>query len=112
MRIDGNAAAVVGDGQKSVGTEFDLDEGRVSGQRLVHGVVDHFGEQMVQRLFVGSTDIHAGAAAHRLEAFEHLDVGGGVGVFGATRTGGGLRGRAAPGIRRPKQIAGGLRFGV
>ena len=46
----------------------------VARQRLVHRVVDDFGEQMMQRLFVGAADIHAGPAAHRLEAFEHLDI--------------------------------------
>ena len=74
MRIDRNAAAVVGDGEESVGAQFHLDEGGVARQRLVHRVVDDFGEQMMQRLFVGAADIHAGPAAHRLEAFEHLDV--------------------------------------
>ena len=63
--------------------EFDFDEGGVARQRLVHGVVDDFGEQMMQRLLVGAADIHAGPAAHRLEAFEHLDVGGGIAGLGA-----------------------------
>ena len=54
--------------------EFDLDEVGVARQRLVHGVVDDFGEQMMQRLLVGAADIHAGPAAHRLEAFQHLDI--------------------------------------
>ena len=92
MRIDRDAAAVVGDGQKAVGAQFDLDEGGMPGQRLVHGVVDDFGEQMMQRLFVGAADIHAGAAAYRLEPFEHLDIGRGVAglrVAGARRGPGG-----------------------
>ena len=33
------------------------DPARVTGQRLVHGVVDDFGEQVVQRLLVGAADI-------------------------------------------------------
>jgi hypothetical protein len=37
-------------------------------------IVDHFGEQVMQRLFVGAADIHARAAAHRLEPFQDLDV--------------------------------------
>ena len=109
MRIDRDAAAVVGDGQKAVGAKFDLDERRMPGQRFVHGVVDDFGEQMVQRLFVGAADIHAGAAAYRLEPFEHLDIGRGVaglGVAGARR---GLRRGAA--LRfRSEQVVGGLGF--
>ena len=55
------------------------------GQRLVHGVVDDFGEQVMQRLFVGAADIHAGAAADRLEPFEHLDVGRGIAGLGTAR---------------------------
>ena len=89
MRIDRNAAAIVGDGDKAVGLHLDLDPVGVTGQRLVHGVVDHLGEQVMQRLLVGAADIHAGAAADRLEPFQNLDVLGGVAGFAA-----GARGRA------------------
>ena len=75
VRVDRDAAAVVGDGQEAVGRKLDVDEGRMAGDRLVHRIVDHLGEEMVQRLFVGAADIHAGTPAHRLQAFEHLDVG-------------------------------------
>ena len=109
MRIDRDAAAVVGDGQKTVGGQFDLDEGGVPGQGLVHGVVDDFGEQMVQRLFVGAADIHAGPAAHRLQAFQHLDVGRGIAGLGAGRPRGGL-GRGAALRFRPKEVVGGFGF--
>ena len=54
----------------------DLDEGRMAGDRLVHRVVDHLGEEMMQRVGVGAADIHARAAAHRLEPLQHLDRGG------------------------------------
>jgi len=80
---DRDAAPVVGDGDEAVRLHGDLDPGRVAGERLVHGVVDHLGEEMVQRLLVGAADVHAGPAAHRLEAFEHLDIPGGVAGFGA-----------------------------
>jgi hypothetical protein len=63
---------------KAVGFHLDLDPVGVAGQRLVHGVVDDFGEQVMQRLLVGAADIHAGAAAHRLKPFQHLDVLGGI----------------------------------
>ena len=88
MRIDRNAAAVVGDGDKAVGLHLDLDPVGVAGERLVHGIVDHLGEQMMQRLLVGAADIHAGPAAHRLEPLQNLDVLGGIA---------GLAGRAARG---------------
>jgi hypothetical protein len=69
-----SSADFFGDGDEAVGLHLDLDPVGVAGQRLVHGIVDDFGEQVVQRLLVGAADIHAGTPAHRLEAFEHLDV--------------------------------------
>ncbi len=62
--------------RKPSGVELDLDAGGVAGDRLVHGVVEHLGEEMVQRLLVGAADIHAGPAADRLQPLQHLDVGG------------------------------------
>ena len=53
--------------------QLDLDEGGVAGHRLVHGIVDHLGEEVVQGLLVGAADIHAGPAANRLQALQHLD---------------------------------------
>ena len=83
VHVDRDAAAIVGDGHKAVSLHLDFDEGGMARQRLVHRIVDHLGEQVVQRLLVGAADIHAGAAAHRLEAFEHLDVSGAVAALGA-----------------------------
>ena len=83
MRIDRNAAAVIGDGDEAVRLHLDFDPVGVAGQRLVHRIVDHFGEQMMQRLLVGAADIHAGTAANRLEPLQHLDMFGGVAGFGA-----------------------------
>ena len=37
---------------------------------------------MVERALVGAADVHAGAAADRLQPFEHLDRGGVVAVGG------------------------------
>ena len=51
MRIHGDAASVVGYGQKTLGIKLDIDEAGMAGHGLVHGVVDDFGEEMVQRLF-------------------------------------------------------------
>src|SRR6185437_16063819 len=81
MRVDRDTAAVVGDGQKAVGRELDLDEVGMAGQRLVHRVVDDFGEQVMQRLFVGPADVHAGAAPNRLQPLQYLDVARGIAGF-------------------------------
>jgi hypothetical protein len=105
MRIDGNAATVVSDGNVALGVERDLDEGGVAGYGLVHRVVDHFREEMVKRLVVGTADIHAGPAAHRFEAFEDLD---GRCVVIARRVGG-LLGALRGAFRRRRSRA--VRFG-
>ena len=71
--LHGNAAAVIGDRQEAFGIEMNLDEIGVTGDGLVHGVVDDFGEEVVQRLLVRAADIHSGTHAHRLEALKHAD---------------------------------------
>jgi hypothetical protein len=78
MWINRNAAAVVVDGDKAVGRHLDFDPVGMACERLVHGVVDHLGEQVMQRLLVGAADIHARPAAHRLEALQHFDMLGGI----------------------------------
>ena len=80
MDVDGNAAAIVGDGAGAIGVERDGDAVGMAGERFVDGVVDDFIDHVMQaRTIVGVADIHAGALAHRIEAFEHLD---GIGVVG------------------------------
>ena len=95
MRVDRDAAAVVGDGDEAVGLDLDLDEMRMPGERLVHGVVDHLGEEMMQRLLVGAADIHAGPPAHGLEPLQHLDMLRGVAAFGPAAASGRLGRRLA-----------------
>ena len=75
MGVDRDSAAVVGDGQAVAGLERDFDAGGMAGDRLVHRVVDDLGGEVMERALVGAADVHAGAAADRLEAFEDLDRG-------------------------------------
>ncbi len=52
----------------------DQDVVAVAGQGFVDGVVHHFEDQVVQaRAIGGVADVHAGALAHGLQAFEDLD---------------------------------------
>ena len=50
----------------------------MAGHGLVHGVVEQLGDEVMQGALVGAADEHARAPADRLQALEHLDVGGGV----------------------------------
>ena len=87
MRVDGDAAPVVAHRHRVVGAELQIDETRVAGHRLVHGVVEELGDQMMHCRLVGPADIHAGAAANRLQALEDLDVAGRIVAAGG---GGGI----------------------
>ena len=86
MLVHRNAAAVVAHADGSVGRQLHLDARGVAGHRLVHGVVENLGEQVMHGACVGAADIHGGTAAHRLQALENLDVLGRIiGGHGAAR---------------------------
>ena len=76
--VDGDAAAVVGDGDAVVGMDDDLDLVGLAGERLVDRVVDHLVDQVVQPALPRGADVHARALADRLEALEDGDVLGAV----------------------------------
>jgi len=87
----GNAAAVVDDGNAVVGVDGDDDVVAHAGQRFVDGVVDDLEHHVMQAgAVLGVADVHAGAFAHGLQAFEDLD---GVGAVVAGARGDGLDGR-------------------
>jgi hypothetical protein len=87
MRVDRDAAPIVGNRQAIARFEQHLDTRRMARNRLVHGIVEHLGSKMVQRALVRAADIHAGATAHRLQPLQHLDRGGVVISGGCGRRG-------------------------
>ena len=96
--------------RKPSARELDIDEGRVAGDRLVHRIVDDLGEEMVHRLVVGAADIHARPPAHRLQPFQHLDVGGAVALAAVLGRGGALGRGLHQRIGRARGRAGRLRL--
>ena len=79
VHIGGDAAAVVGHGAAAVLVEDDEDLIAMARQGLVHRVVHHLVHQVVQTTGPGGADVHAWPLAHRLQAFQHLDLLGAVG---------------------------------
>ncbi len=78
-----DASAVVGHRDRVVGMDGHDDVVAVAGECFVDGVVDHLEHQVVQAGAVGGVaDVHAGALAHGLEAFEDRDRTFAVGVVG------------------------------
>src|SRR5690606_28470402 len=57
------------------------DRVAVSGERLVHRVVDDLVDEVVQASRTRGSDVHAGALAHRLETLENLNGIGAVLAF-------------------------------
>ena len=74
MLIHGNTAAVVIDRDGIVGMDPHLDSIAVTGQGLVHGVVDHLVNQVMQAAGAGGADVHAGAFANGFKPFKDLNV--------------------------------------
>ena len=76
--LDRNAAAIVTDGDGSVGVNGHLDARAVAGQMLVDGVVEHFKDAMVEATLIGVADVHSGALANSLQSLQLVDLGGTV----------------------------------
>jgi hypothetical protein len=117
VRIHGYAAAIIGDRDRAVFQHLDIDEAGMAGHGLVHRIVDHLGEEVVQGALIGAADIHARPPAHRLQTFEHLDRRGVVAGLGeravarrlglfAHRPGGARRygARFRPGLHRQRPV--------
>ena len=74
VNIHGNPAPVVADGNRVIRVNFDGHIVRVACQSFVDAIVHDFIDHVVQAgAVVSVTDIHAGAFANRLQAFENFD---------------------------------------
>ena len=83
--IDNSMDEAVAGHATFIGVEDHLDHLGVAGDRLVHGVVEHLGEQVVQGPLVGAADVHARPLADRLQTFKDLDVLGRIAAALADR---------------------------
>ena len=70
----GDAPPVVLDPAASVGQEGHNDAAGEPRHRLVHRVVHHLPDQMVETPRAGRSDVHAGPPAHGLQTRQDLDV--------------------------------------
>ena len=74
MDVDGDAAAVVGDGNGAVEIDLDADVLAMAGEGLVDRVVDELVDEMVQPLGAGVADVHAGPGPDVGGIAEDVDV--------------------------------------
>jgi selenocysteine lyase/cysteine desulfurase len=66
MRVDGNAAAIIGNGKRTISFQGHFNACRMARHGFVHRVVEDFGKQMVHRARIGAANIHAGPLANGL----------------------------------------------
>jgi hypothetical protein len=76
--VDGDAAAVVDDGDRVVDVNRHVDAVAIAGERFVDRVVDDFINEVVKSHVARRADVHRGAFAHGVPAFEDRDRGGAV----------------------------------
>ena len=71
---DRDAPAVIAYGDAGIGVDFDVYRVGMAGKGLIDSVIDDLIDHVVKtRTIVRVADIHAGAFANRLQAFENLD---------------------------------------
>ena len=74
VHIDRNATAVIGNGNRVIGMDPNLDVVAVTRKRFVDGVVDDFVHKMMKAARAGRSNVHTRTLAYRFEAFEDLNV--------------------------------------
>ncbi len=80
--VDRDAPAVVPHLDPAVGHQPDVDAGAEPRHRLVHRVVDHLPDEVVEPTRPGRSDVHRRAPPYRLQTLQHRDGGGVVGRAG------------------------------
>ncbi|MEY3597219.1 MAG: hypothetical protein RL543_1172 [Pseudomonadota bacterium] len=88
MHRSRDAAPIIADGDRAIGIQRDCYEIRKPCQSLVNGVVNDLVHHVVKaRAVIRIADIHSGAFADSIEAFQDLDRLGAIGGFGFGATG-------------------------
>ena len=80
VHVHGNAAAIVGDGNRVIAVDDHGHEVAVTRQGFVHRVVNHLPNQMVQSHGPGRANVHRRPLPHRFQTAQNLDAIGIVGL--------------------------------
>ena len=78
MDLNRNTAAIVTNGDGSVGVNGDLNTCAVAGQMLVDRVVENLEDAVVESALIGIADVHTRALTDGLESLKFVDLGGAV----------------------------------
>ena len=84
VHVDGNAPAVIDDGNTVVGVNRYRNLTAISGERFVDRIINDFINKVMKAALRCAADIHAGALADRFEPFQNLNL---IGVIRAFNSG-------------------------
>ena len=79
--IHRNPATIILDTERSILVNDHIDFGRMSRHRFVDAVVNNLVDQVVKSSRSGTTDVHSGSFANRLDTFEDFNIRSGVVFF-------------------------------
>jgi hypothetical protein len=82
MHVNWDASTVVADTNPAILGDYDLNIVTIARERLIDGVIDYFIDQVMQTARAGRANVHSRAFSNGLEAFENLDIGRVIAVFG------------------------------
>ncbi len=87
VNVGGNAATIIGNGNRVVGMNGDNDIITIASQGFVNGIVDNFEHHVVKTCAIGCvSNIHAGTFTDSLKALEHFDGFGTVTLIRGVRS--------------------------
>ena len=75
MRVYGNSATVIPNGQRIVFIVVNLNPIGMTSYGFIHRIIEHFGGKVVQRPIVSTSNEHARTLSDRLQALQDLDCG-------------------------------------
>ena len=74
MDVNGDAAPVIGDADRAIGCDADVDAVAVAGESLVHCVVQQLLDEVMKSVHSGAADVHSRADADGFQPFQYLNI--------------------------------------
>src|SRR5215213_10130073 len=79
MDINGDSAAVVANRNRAIDVNGNLDAGALTCQMFIDRIVEHLRNTMVQRPFIGASDVHSGLLPDGLQSLQLSEHRGVIG---------------------------------
>ena len=76
MDVNGDATAIIADGNGAIHVNGHINAVALSGKIFVNGVVEHFGDAMMQGAFIGAANVHARFLPDSFQPLQFPQFGG------------------------------------